>query len=41
VNRDDILRSLVKIQYNRNDVAFERGTFRVSVRPSAATNVCG
>jgi excinuclease ABC subunit B len=25
VNRDDILRSLVKIQYNRNDVAFERG----------------
>ncbi|HET7189535.1 MAG TPA: excinuclease ABC subunit UvrB [Gemmatimonadaceae bacterium] len=29
VNRDDILRSLVKIQYNRNDVSFERGTFRV------------
>ncbi len=29
VNRDDILRSLVKIQYNRNDVVFERGTFRV------------
>src|SRR5438270_2756580 len=29
VNRDDILRSLVKIQYSRNDVAFERGTFRV------------
>jgi excinuclease ABC subunit B len=29
VNRDDILRSLVKIQYNRNDVAFDRGTFRV------------
>src|SRR3984893_2756422 len=29
VNRDDILRSLVKIQYNRNDVAFERGRFRV------------
>ncbi len=29
VNRDDILRSLVRIQYNRNDVAFERGTFRV------------
>src|SRR5487761_2601592 len=27
--RDDILRALVKIQYNRNDVAFERGTFRV------------
>ena len=29
IPRDDILRSLVKIQYNRNDVAFERGTFRV------------
>ena len=29
VNRDDILRSLVRIQYNRNDVSFERGTFRV------------
>src|SRR5690606_19185487 len=27
--RDDILRALVRIQYNRNDVAFERGTFRV------------
>ncbi len=29
VARDDILRSLVKIQYGRNDVTFERGTFRV------------
>jgi excinuclease ABC subunit B len=29
VNRDDLLRSLVRIQYNRNDVAFDRGTFRV------------
>jgi excinuclease ABC subunit B len=29
VPRDDILRSLVAIQYNRNDIAFERGTFRV------------
>ncbi len=29
VNRDDILRSLVRIQYNRNDVAFDRGSFRV------------
>ncbi|MEI6813178.1 MAG: excinuclease ABC subunit UvrB [bacterium] len=29
IARDDILRSLVKIQYSRNDVAFERGTFRV------------
>ncbi|MGH7665101.1 MAG: excinuclease ABC subunit UvrB [Gemmatimonadaceae bacterium] len=27
--RDDILRSLVRIQYGRNDVSFERGTFRV------------
>jgi excinuclease ABC subunit B len=29
VQRDDILRALVRIQYSRNDVAFERGTFRV------------
>src|SRR6201991_3135171 len=29
IERDDILRSLVRIQYHRNDVAFERGTFRV------------
>ncbi|MBI5601288.1 MAG: excinuclease ABC subunit UvrB [Gemmatimonadetes bacterium] len=29
VARDDVLRGLVKIQYGRNDVAFERGTFRV------------
>ncbi len=29
INRDDLLRSLVRIQYNRNDVAFERGSFRV------------
>ena len=29
IGRDDILRSLVAIQYSRNDVAFERGTFRV------------
>src|SRR6266550_461421 len=29
IPRDEILRSLVKIQYHRNDVAFERGTFRV------------
>ncbi|HEX8942090.1 MAG TPA: excinuclease ABC subunit UvrB [Gemmatimonadaceae bacterium] len=29
IDRDEILRSLVRIQYNRNDVAFERGTFRV------------
>ncbi|MFN8979823.1 MAG: excinuclease ABC subunit UvrB [Gemmatimonadaceae bacterium] len=29
VARDDILRALVGIQYLRNDVAFDRGTFRV------------
>jgi excinuclease ABC subunit B len=27
--RDEILRALVGIQYSRNDVAFDRGTFRV------------
>src|SRR5881394_1230383 len=27
--RDEILRSLVAIQYHRNDVSFDRGTFRV------------
>ena len=29
IARDQILRSLVDIQYSRNDVSFERGTFRV------------
>src|SRR5436305_936537 len=29
LNRDDVLRALVKNQYHRTDVAFERGTFRV------------
>ena len=29
IPRDDILRSLVKIQYSRNDVVFDRGFFRV------------
>ena len=29
IARDDLLRRLVKIQYGRNDIAFERGTFRV------------
>ncbi|MFO0912989.1 MAG: excinuclease ABC subunit UvrB [Pirellulales bacterium] len=29
VDRDDILRRLIDIQYERNDVAFERGKFRV------------
>src|SRR3990170_8231529 len=27
--RDDVLAELVRIQYSRNDVAFEQGTFRV------------
>ncbi|HEY8176009.1 MAG TPA: excinuclease ABC subunit UvrB [Gemmatimonadaceae bacterium] len=29
IPRDDILRSLVAIQYHRNDLAFDRATFRV------------
>ncbi|HEX2716218.1 MAG TPA: excinuclease ABC subunit UvrB [Gemmatimonadaceae bacterium] len=29
IARDEILRALVRIQYTRNDVAFDRGTFRV------------
>lgn len=29
VDRDDILRKLVNIRYERNDIAFERGQFRV------------
>src|SRR3954463_15662538 len=29
IPRDEILRSLVAIQYHRNDVSFDRGTFRV------------
>ncbi len=29
IARDDVLRALVRIQYSRNDVAFDRGTFRV------------
>ena len=29
IARDDILRALVRIQYHRNDVGFERGMFRV------------
>ena len=28
-DRDEVLRSLVEMQYNRNDINFERGTFRV------------
>jgi len=29
MGRDDLLRALVEIQYRRNDMVFERGTFRV------------
>ena len=29
IDRQEILKKLVTIQYNRNDIAFERGTFRV------------
>ncbi|MEY2635209.1 MAG: hypothetical protein RIS75_1149 [Actinomycetota bacterium] len=29
IERNALLRRLVEIQYNRNDIAFERGTFRV------------
>ena len=29
IERDEILRKLVSIRYDRNDIAFERGTFRV------------
>ncbi len=29
IPRDEILKSLVRIQYGRNDVSFDRGTFRV------------
>ena len=29
ISRDDILKKLVEIQYDRNDIAFDRGSFRV------------
>jgi excinuclease ABC subunit B len=29
IGRNELLRALVEIQYRRNDIAFERGTFRV------------
>ena len=29
IERDKLLRKLVGMQYNRNDLAFTRGTFRV------------
>jgi excinuclease ABC subunit B len=39
VDRDDMLRRLIDIQYDRNDISFERGKFRVrgdcvEIRPS-------
>ncbi len=42
-DRDDVLRKLVDIQYERNDIDFHRGTFRVhgdvvEVYPAAATD---
>jgi len=44
VERDDLLRRLVDIQYARNDVAFERGTFRVrgdvvEIKPAYADEI--
>jgi excinuclease ABC subunit B len=30
IERDELLKKLVKIHYGRNDIAFERGTFRVN-----------
>jgi len=43
-DRDDVLRKLIDIQYDRNDMDFHRGTFRVhgdvvEVFPAAATDV--
>lgn len=29
LERDDLIRRLIELQYNRNDIAFERGTLRV------------
>ncbi len=42
-DRDDVLRKLVDIQYERNDIDFHRGTFRVhgdvvEIYPAAATD---
>ena len=44
IERDELLRSLVDIQYDRNDVAFERGTFRVrgdvvEIKPAYADEI--
>ena len=43
-DRDDVLRKLVAIQYNRNDMNFIRGTFRVrgdvvEIFPAASTEI--
>lgn len=43
-DRDDVLRKLIDIQYNRNDMNFIRGTFRVrgdvvEVFPAGASNI--
>lgn len=42
IDRNDILRKLISIQYDRNDIAFTRGTFRVrgdvvEIYPAAAS----
>ena len=42
-DRDDIIRSLIEIQYERNDIDFKRGTFRVrgdslDVIPASSSN---
>jgi excinuclease UvrABC helicase subunit UvrB len=34
MDRDDLLRRLVQMQYARNDLSFTRGTFRVRETPS-------
>jgi hypothetical protein len=37
IDRDALLRKLVSIQYNRNDTALARGTFRVAARRSRSS----
>lgn len=44
LDRDDVLRKLVDIQYERNDIDFHRGTFRVhgdvvEIYPASSTDV--
>jgi len=46
IGRDDLIRQLIAIQYDRNDVEFERGTFRVrgdvlEIIPAARSMACG